>query len=230
MYNTPVLGINLMEGRMKKFIFLLVSFFGFLNSSLHSITQEELQEYAINQNDSDLLDVVFKYPGSQKQPSLNLAMCAKDYFAVFMFIEYGVEINSRFDVVVEKLTDDLLKIGTGQTVLEMAIEFDEISLVEYFLFKKADPTNMRTFHESFQGYGRIKDDYSTSAVYDAIICNRLDMIILFAYYGADLNKICYKVTNPKSSKLILTQTPLQAAIAHKRRDMVAFFLSIGIEI
>ena len=100
-----------------------MSFFGFLNSSLHSITQEELQEYAINQNDSDLLDVVFKYPGSQKQPSLNLAMYAKDYFAVFMFIEYGVEINSRFDVVVEKLTDDLLKIGTGQTVLEMAIEY-----------------------------------------------------------------------------------------------------------
>ncbi len=214
---------------MKQYIFLLVSMFSFLNSSLYSITQEELHEYAINQNDSALLDAVFKYAGSQKQPSLNLAMQEKDYFAVFLFIEYGVEINSRFESIGEYLTHNLLRIGAGKTVLELAIGLDEVALVDYFLLNKADPTSTRQFYEVVQG-SSFKTNYITTAVYDAILHDRLDIMTLFVQYGADLNKMCYERQDYKSSKPNLIQTPLQAAIAHGRKDIVALLLSAGIEL
>jgi ankyrin repeat protein len=156
-------------------------------------------------------------------------MQAKDYFAVVMFIEYGVEINSRFESIGEYLTHNLLRIGTGKTVLELAIEFDEVSLVEYFLSNKADPTNTRQFYEVVQG-SNFKTNYITTAVYDAILHDRLDILTLFVQSGADLNKMCYERQDYKSFKPNLTQTPLQAAIAHGRKDIVALLLSAGIEL
>lgn len=228
MYNTPVLCINLYGWKMRAFILLLICCFSCLNSSVYSVTQDELLEYAISQNDEDLLEAVFKYPGSQSDPSLNLAMHAKDYFAVFMFIEYGIDINSRRECLGENLSDNKFRIGQGKTILESAIGDSEIALVEYFLLKGADPTIKRNYYEGIQGFNT-KTNYVTTAVHDVIVQNRLDVMDLFVEYGFDLSKICYEIDSPPSKKPY-KMTPIQVAIFHNRREMVALLLSAGVEI
>jgi hypothetical protein len=205
---------------MREYICLLMCFFSCLTSSAYAITQEELLEYAINQNDGELLDAVFKHPGCEFHPSLNLAMDAKDYFSVFMFVEYGVDINSRRDCVGEYLPKDQFRSGTGRTVLESAMFCEEIALVEYFLLKGADPTSKRSFQEGTLGtQGFVaKTNYVTTAVYDAIVQNRLDVMMLFIDYGLDLNKICHEVKY-LSNKTITKMTPMKAALFHKRKDI-----------
>lgn len=182
--------------------------------SLHSVTQEELKEYAIKQNDSQLIEIIFKYGNIKEQPILNRAMEAKDYFSVFMLVEYGVDINSR--------SGNPPITNHGRSVLEMAIVFCEIPLVEFFLLHKADPTT------TFRSYPSGSITNITTAVYDAIINNRLDVLVLFAQNNVDLNKICLEVILPYSQGY--KQTPIQVAIEHKKKDIVAFLVSIGAKI
>ena len=169
-------------------LFLFLSFFSI---PLHSVTLQDLQRFVIKKNDSELTEILMRYGDNPDQPALNAAMSMKDYCSVYILVEYGVDINSR-------------KKGE-KTVLEMAIETGELSLVEYFLIKNADPTLFRSQY---------------TAVSDAIIENRLDVLILFAQYSIDLNKKCFANT----------WSPLQLAAQYKRRDIVAFLISIGVEI
>lgn len=193
------------------FIFIFACFF---KAPLISITQEELQGYAIKQNDRELIEVLFKYrtEDSLGSSSLNLAMKAKDYFAVFLLIEYGVDTNSRLR-------------NTDSSVLEMAIEYDEISLVEYLLQHKADPTNPRKYEEVVSLSPNRSSNYVSTAVYDAIKLDRLDVLILFAQYGVDLNKPCHERTS--SFLLNYKKTPLKMAIEYNNKDIAAFLVSIG---
>lgn len=189
---------------------LVISFLA-IACSVNSVTQEELLQYAINQNDSQLIEILFKYGNNYEKPMLNRAMEAKDYFAVFMLVEYGVDVNSR--------SGHPPSTNHGRSVLEMAIISSEVPLVELFLLHKADPTT------SFKSYPERNTTHITTAVYDAIINNRLDVLILFAQNNIDLNKICLDVIGPYSQGY--KQTPIQVAVEHKRKDIVAFLVSVG---
>src|ERR1700722_19164416 len=103
------------------------------STSSHAITAEQLQEYAANYNDAQLMEILMKYGNSKESPTLNLAMISKDYFAVVTLIEYGVDINLRYHT--PPYNEDTYKNQKKytQTVLEIAIEENEISLLEYFL-------------------------------------------------------------------------------------------------
>ena len=108
----------------------------------------------------------------------------------------------------------------------MAIEASEINLLEYFLAKKADPT--KEFY-----YKEHTIQYIKTAVYDAIMLDRLDIIKLFAEYGIDLNKNCYTrcaVGGSNVLNLPFYQTPLQAAVAHKKTEIAKYLISIGVDI
>lgn len=182
--------------RIKKtFILFSLLFLSFYSVPLQSITQAELERFAIKNNDSMLIDILMKYKNTPDRPALNAAMKAKDYFSVIILVECGIDINSRGK-------------SYDKTVLEMAIESGEMSLIEYFLIKNADPTLFRASQNI------------PSAVADAIIENRIDVIILFAQYGIDLNKKCF----------LKTWSPLQLATQYNRREIVEFLISIGVEI
>jgi len=174
------------------FSLIVLSFF---SVPLQSVTQAELERFAIRNNDSELIEILMKYKNTPDQPALNEAMYERNYFAVFILVENGVDINSRAK-------------NTVKTALEMAIEFGESSLVEYFLIKNADPTIFRNAPHV--------PNYAT-AVHDAIIADRLDFIILFVQYGFDLNKKCFAGT----------WSPLQLAAQNNRKDIVTFLVSIG---
>lgn|GEM_PF-5764167 len=205
------------------------------NFLFSSVTPEQLQEFAIKQNGTALMEILMQYKGNCKEyPILNRAMEEKDYFAVFILVEYGIDIDSRFESVEEQKKLFLLTInsegqeiymttcieGEGKTVLESAIESGEISLVEYFLLNKADPTHPRKVCSYSCGYPDSKSDYyNTTAIYDAIMLDRLDVLLLFAHHGADFNKAC-----------IGSYTPIQLAISEGKRDIVAFLISIGVDI
>lgn len=206
---------------MNKLLFCALSILGAFTPPLHSITPEQLQEYAIRQNDTDLIEILMNYGDSKDNPVLNRAMKAKDYFAVIILIDYGVDINAR--------DGKPPTTNYGPSVLEMALAYGEISLVEYFLINKADPTSVvkrapaTTYHE-----GKNVHHLLTSAVHDAIFNNQLEVIHLFAQYNIDLNKICCEVVCNYSGGY--KQTPLQVAIEYKKKEIVAFLLSIGVNI
>ena len=84
------------------------------------------------------------------------------------------------------------------TVLEMAIESNEIALVEFFLTKDADPTNPRKYSVR-NGNNGINGIFVTTAVYNAIMHERLDVLILFVQNNVDLNQICFEVISQKYS-------------------------------
>ena len=107
----------------------------FLNMPLQSLTQEELKEFAIENNDSELIEILMKYSDSKN--ILHRAMREKDYFTVFILIEYGLDVNHRYFN-----HGNQSKENSNKTLIEMAVESNEISLIEYFLQKKADPTLM----------------------------------------------------------------------------------------
>lgn len=172
--------------------------------SVNAVTKEELIEYANQQNDSKLIEILIKYGNVPGSPYLNVAMDAQDYFAVWLLIENGVDINSRLA-------------NSHQTVLERAILLGETALVEYFLSKNADPTRIR------QNIENRTDHYMTTAVHDVIKYNRLDILILFYQYGVDLNEFCFYRNSIES-------TPLKIATEYKRNDIVAFLLSIGVNL
>lgn len=211
---------------IKILVSLSLAFLCFLATPLKAVTTEELQEFAIRNNDSELIEILMKYSYSKENPILNTAMINKDYSAVFTLVEYGVEINSRSGIPPYNINGSKY----SSTVLEMAIRENEISLVEYFLFNKADPTNRFHTYETkidYVPYKSSRTDYITTAVYDAIMLGRLDFLILFVQYGADMNKPCYETTY---SNKIISKTPLKVASENKQRDIISFLLSIGVEI
>lgn len=194
---------------------LFIAFFCVSFTPVQSVTLEELQEYAIKQTDSNLMEILINYGDSDASPVLNRAMQAKDYFAVSVLISCGVDINSRSE--------------NGETVLEMAIDRGEIPLVEYFLMNNADPTNQQKQQRKISSSPLRRTDYYLTAVYYAIMKDRLDVLKLFTKYGVDLNKVCYEITSSTYEKKN-KQTPIQVAIEMKKKNLVAFLLSIGVDV
>lgn len=62
---------------------------------------------------------------------LHRAMNEKDYFTVFILIEYGLDVNHRYFN-----HGNQSKENSNKTIIEMAVEANEISLVEYFCKRK----------------------------------------------------------------------------------------------
>ena len=96
------------------FIMILSSFF---NLPLQSVTQEELQEFAIKNNDLELIEILMKY--SDCKSILHRAMNEKDYFTVFILIEYGLDVNHRYFN-----HGNQSKENSNKTIIEMAVEAD----------------------------------------------------------------------------------------------------------
>lgn len=183
---------------------------------LQSVTQEELQEFAIRNNDLELIEILMKY--SDSKSILHKAMNDKDYFTVFILIEYGIDVNHRYFNHGNQRKDN-----SNKTIIEMAVEANEVSLVEYFLQKKADPTLMCGYCENKNNQYVLIE---SSAVYEAIMNERLDVLLLFYQYGVNLNTTCYWEHSIDGGVL----TPLQIAIKYRKKDAANFLLSIGVEI
>jgi ankyrin repeat protein len=200
----------------KTLILFIVAMVSFFNMPLQSLTQEELQEFAIENNDSELIEILMRY--SDSKSILHRAMREKDYFTVFILIEYGLDVNHRYFN-----HGNQSKENSNKTLTEMAVESNEISLIEYFLQKKADPTLMCGYCEKKDnGYVLIE----SSSVYEAIMHERLDILLLFYQYEVDLNKTCYWEHSINGGVL----TPLQIAIKYRKKEVSNFLLSIGVEI
>ena len=205
-----------MNCKNKTLILFIVAIVSLFNMPLQSVTQEELQEFAIENNDSEIIEILMKYSDSKN--ILHRAMSEKDYFTVFILIEYGLDVNHRYFN-----HGNQSKENSNKTLIEMAVESNEISLIEYFLQKKADPTLMCGYCEKKDnGYVLIE----SSSVYEAIMHGRLDILILFYQYEIDLNKTCYWEHSINGGVL----TPLQIAIKYRKKDVANFLLSIGVEI
>lgn len=218
---------------IKKTLLLFVVLLSFSCIPLQAITQEDLIEFAIKNNDSELVDVLLKYGEKTNDPILNQAMRNKDYFTVFMLVEYGIDINSRsclegpFSISYNGIDKIILD---NRTILEMALAAREISLVEYFLSKNADPTNSFNYMEEIPTYNNCDNEFFPAyktAIFDAIILNRLEDLILFAQYDVDFNKICYSGFWGMG---YFYYTPLQLAVAFRNKEVVNFLLSLGVEI
>lgn len=199
--------------KVKQIIFSSLAAISFLSSPLQAITTEELLEYGMWSHDTELLDILMKY--GWENPAKK-AMYQKDYFAVFILIEYGVDINYR-------------ESEHAQSLMEIAIIANEISLVEYFLIRNADPTSHQKIVGEIDQTQFRRSDYYTTAVYDAIKSNRFDVIVMFEKYGVDLNKTCYEITY-STYKLPYKQTPIQFAIENKSSHIAAYLLSIGVKL
>lgn len=205
--------------KITKILFvLIVSVFCIKESTYAEIEWEEIENYIANYSESNVVEVLLKYKISDQ--ALNHAMVAKDYFSVVMLVEYGFDINFRTGGIPSSPLHKYFL-----TIIELAIEANEINLVEYFLAKNANPISQFQYKELDQSI-----TFKT-AVYDAIFLNRLDIIKLFAEYGVDLNKICYMTSSiVGSSRQSIRQSPLQTAVAYKRKEIAQFLLSIGVDI
>lgn len=217
--------------------FMSFGFLCLLFTPLQAITHKELHEYAVSQKDSDLIEILMKYGDSESDPVLHRAMNKQDYFAVFILVECGVEISSRAGMHPFQSTYDYVTKLHG-TVIEKAVLENQMSLIQYFMTCKADPTIPLVYYTSYSKDIRdrkgnklrtevIRSDYMKTAVYDAILLNRLEVLVLFSHYGVDLHKICYEES---STNKIIKKTPLQVAIEKKNKDIVALLLSIGVKI
>lgn len=109
----------------------------------------------------------------------------------------------------------------------MAIDSGELSLIEYFLLHNADPTNQHHYDYRYCANNVSFSHSITTAVYNAIMLDRLDLLILFAQYGTDYNKICYEVKSYAQNESL---TPLQLAIRNSKKEIVSFLLFIGVDI
>lgn len=195
---------------MKKSLSIFLAALCFCTAPAHASTQNDLQKYAGENSDPDLLEALLKYGSSSSDPALNVAMLYQDYDAAYLFVEYGMDINSR---------------GTGPyypTPLEMAIAQNEMQVVEYLLQHEADPTTPKM---SVNSQYILVIVYTTTAVYDAIMDDNVNLLMLFHAYGADLDKPCYGARTKIGQYQL---TPLQIATQYQKKDIVAFLISLGI--
>lgn len=215
-----------------------------LQGSPEIFANDLLMQSALQNNDLELIEIIMKYGSDPSYPALNWAMESKDFLAVQILIEYGADTNSRREKhqISNKGShwEGYHKIeGFGTTVLEKAIEFENIELIEYFLLKKADPLCRRKITDTFRknnpaGSGfpgtSYTDQYETTAMYDAVKSGNLCAIILFDQYGIDLNAICYEEFSNNVQPRQVFLTPIQAAIKFHHKDIVAYLLSKGVKI
>lgn len=214
------------------FVFCVISFH--LPAEDEFDIEEHLLQKAIQYNDSDLYDIIQKYGlYPYGNPILNKAMEADDYLAVKILLEYGADINGRHYEDILDAKGNKVTTGFGKTVLEIAIVKNDLSLVEYFLLKQANPLNKRKTTETIYAFPQ-KDEisyYTTTAVYEAIKLGRLDIIVLFKQYGADLNEICYEKDYTRGNRNYHEQlSPIQAAAQFGKKDIVMFLISQKVKI
>lgn len=210
------------------FLFILISFIPILSAEDLEIvrTDETLIERAVENNDYQLIDILMKYPALSYSPVLNQAMNAEDYTAVQILIEYGVDINSRSKSFTN-CTNESIKAhknyidGDGKTILEVAIERNELGLIDFFLSRGVDPTLLREWRERDYNH-RILEQGKKSAVADVIELGRADILQIFGENGVDLNKPCVI----SGSKI----TPIERAHALKNKKCIEVLLSFKVKI
>lgn len=192
----------------------------------------KLLTLAIESNDSDLIEILMHYGGDPAYPALNQAMDNQDYEAVQLLIQYGVDINSRRNnyLICTYIGDTGHSIheGFGMTILEKAIEYEDIELIKYFLKMNANPLSSRkeTFTNIIKGVTSCFLMEKT-ALYNAIEVGNLDIVILFIQCGVDINTLCYREYFDNKEVMF---TPIQAALRFKNKDIASYLINEGAKI
>jgi ankyrin repeat protein len=180
---------------------------------------------------------------------INLAMETKDYTAVKLLAEHGVNLNTRgtdsqpivcVNTYLNSQSQSLTIYNDGYTVLELAIQHRKKSLIKLLLAKGADPYLPRKFGYYLYNYPPTDPSYKglyekssgnvvyvfkerhpeTNAVKELITASDLEILAIFAGMGVDFNKSLY----------FGESTPLQFAHHLKNKEVMQFLLDHGAKI
>lgn len=193
-----------------------------------------------------LVDILLKYGSNSYFPTINRAMVEKDYEAVNLLIEHGVDLDTRARFVKEKYVNvrenkEFEVHHIGQSVLELAVEHGKKSLIKKLLSKGANPYLTRNlgyialneqgkgnpsclYYESKTGKTAEKGDFNTTALYDVIMTENLELLAIFAEAGVNFNKACFNKAKVENF------TPLQIAIQLKNKKIIQFLIDHGAKI
>ncbi len=195
----------------------------------------------------DLVEILFKYGSSPYSPTINKAMEEKDYEAVNFLIEHGVDLDTReaYSAFVYAYVDNGKEhvqgmTQIGQSTLELAIEHGKKSLIKKLLSKGANPYLKRnvkcitrnaqrkvnpgyTYYEKSTGKALEYGSFITTAVYNVIMTENLELLTIFAEAGVDFNQVCVEEGNS-------SYTPLLLAIELKNKKIAQFLLDNGAKI
>jgi ankyrin repeat protein len=212
-------------------MFKSILFLMLLLPGVSCLISEASAENTKNQAPLTIVDVLMKYGiGGPAYPALNLAMEARDIEAVKLLIDHGVDINTRPPGKTYSYGKRMSPYNQGQTVLEIAVERGDKSLLEYFLKKGANPHLTRfvaLYIHSIDPNGTIKGElvnHTCTAVYDAIRSGHIEILSILLEGGASINEPCL-ISERREER-----TPIQAAILLNRKNMVEFLLSKGAKI
>lgn len=174
-----------------------------------------------------IVDVLMKYGKvGPAYPALNQAMQAEDIDAVKLLIDHGADINTRSPKQIYSYARKTVY-NEGQTVLEIAIEKRDATLIKYFLKNGANP-HLKRYMEIYVisvdpmrpgDVLKCEPAYPCTAVYEAIRSGDVKILSTLVEGGANVNTSC-----------VGERTPIQAAITLNRTNMVEFLLSKGAKI
>lgn len=168
---------------MKKFIFLLMCFFGCLSSPL-SANEDLLKLFhlAVENGDvklvTEVIDALLKDKNNSKNLldalalysekgridfALHKAIKDKNLLASVILVRHTKDLNIREESEIMWQTSGQGYAGSGRegrNPIELALEVNMIEIIPYFLMKKADPYLMRSvnfFHEGEENLNYLKD-------------------------------------------------------------------------
>ncbi len=185
-------------------VFLCLCFIS--NFAFSTVTSDEIKKHIYDCNDYEVIKKIINECWLDN--IIETAMQEKDLSTIICFVENGLDINKRFN---------------DKNLLEMAIEQNELHLVDYFLSKGADP-----FSEHWSQYSQWITVIKTP-IYDAINLNRIEIVKLLGDYGYDFNAFCYQKTNGLSGEAVVL-TPIQLAVSQRYSEIAKYLISIGVEI
>lgn len=144
----------------------------------------------------ELIDVLKKY-----RSGLAGAIEANDYSAIRIMVENDVvsDINIRAGIVGRQYPN--FYIDNGRTALEKAVEVGDVDLIHLLLAKGADPLSLYSSAQSQENKPLLYT--KTTAVYDAVKSNRLDILDVFIKKGININYCCYESSRGFPGGLIL---------------------------
>jgi hypothetical protein len=175
----------------------------------------------------ELAEVLLKYGKDPQYPALNQAMDARDFSAVRVLVDHGVDINSRDNRCKEQGSiavgsDVILGVWQGKTVLETAIALQNYDLIEFFLLHKASPHVTRSMAHTYRNGTAWWD---VTALYDAINIRDFECLEMLFSHGADVNATCY--TSRHSGCMQEKKAPLRIAVDCSDPELVEWLLDHG---